>query len=159
MILPDMVGLTIAVHNGRQHVPVLVTENMVGHKLGEFAPTRIFKSHSSAKKVEAARGVRRCRYQPSCATRASPRRSAASSRTWCAASRWATRSRCSPYTPKKGAKLVRKVLESAIANAEHNHEADIDDADGLAHRGRRGAGGEALSTRAPRAAATGSSNA
>ena len=54
MILPDMVGLTIAVHNGRQHVPVLVTENMVGHKLGEFAPTRIFKSHSSAKKVEAA---------------------------------------------------------------------------------------------------------
>ena len=53
MILPDMVGLTIAVHNGRQHVPVLVTENMVGHKLGEFAPTRIFKSHSSAKKVEA----------------------------------------------------------------------------------------------------------
>ena len=52
MILPDMVGLTIAVHNGRQHVPLLVTENMVGHKLGEFAPTRIFKSHSSAKKVE-----------------------------------------------------------------------------------------------------------
>jgi small subunit ribosomal protein S19 len=52
MVIPDMVGLTIAVHNGRQHVPVLVTENMVGHKLGEFAPTRIFKSHSSAKKVE-----------------------------------------------------------------------------------------------------------
>jgi small subunit ribosomal protein S19 len=52
MVLPDMVGLTIAVHNGRQHVPVLVTENMVGHKLGEFAPTRIFKGHSSAKKVE-----------------------------------------------------------------------------------------------------------
>jgi small subunit ribosomal protein S19 len=54
MILPDMVGLTIAVHNGRQHVPVLVTENMVGHKLGEFAPTRVFKSHSSSKRVEAA---------------------------------------------------------------------------------------------------------
>ena len=54
MIVPDMVGLTIAVHNGKQHIPVLVTENMVGHKLGEFAPTRIFKSHSSAKKVEAA---------------------------------------------------------------------------------------------------------
>ena len=41
-----MVGLTIAVHNGRQHIPVLVTENMVGHKLGEFAPTRTFKAHS-----------------------------------------------------------------------------------------------------------------
>ena len=71
--VPDMVGLTIAVHNGRQHVPVLVTENMVGHKLGEFAPTRIFKSHSSAKKVEAV-AVRRCRFQPRCATRASRRR-------------------------------------------------------------------------------------
>ena len=54
MIIPDMVGLTIAVHNGRQHIPVLVTENMVGHKLGEFAPTRTFKAHSGDKKVEAA---------------------------------------------------------------------------------------------------------
>ncbi len=51
MILPDMVGLTIAVHNGRQHVPVLVTENMVGHKLGEFAPTRTFKGHSGTKRA------------------------------------------------------------------------------------------------------------
>ena len=50
MILPDMVGLTIAVHNGRQHVPVLVTENMVGHKLGEFAPTRTYKGHVADKK-------------------------------------------------------------------------------------------------------------
>lgn len=53
MILPDMVGLTIAVHNGRQHVPVLVSENMVGHKLGEFAPTRTFKAHSGDKKTGA----------------------------------------------------------------------------------------------------------
>jgi small subunit ribosomal protein S19 len=51
MVLPDMVGLTIAVHNGRNHVPVLVTENMVGHKLGEFAPTRTFKSHGGDKKA------------------------------------------------------------------------------------------------------------
>ncbi len=50
MILPDMVGLTIAVHNGKQHVPVLVTENMVGHKLGEFAPTRTFRGHAADKK-------------------------------------------------------------------------------------------------------------
>jgi small subunit ribosomal protein S19 len=50
MITPDMVGLTIAVHNGRQHVPVFVTENMVGHKLGEFAPTRTFKGHVANKK-------------------------------------------------------------------------------------------------------------
>jgi small subunit ribosomal protein S19 len=44
-IIPDMVGLTIAIHDGRKHVPVYVTESMVGHKLGEFAPTRIFRSH------------------------------------------------------------------------------------------------------------------
>jgi small subunit ribosomal protein S19 len=46
MIVPDMVGSTIAVHNGKTFVPVFVTENMVGHKLGEFAPTRVFKGHS-----------------------------------------------------------------------------------------------------------------
>lgn len=51
MILPDMVGLTIAVHNGRQHIPVLVNEDMVGHKLGEFAPTRTFRGHSADRKV------------------------------------------------------------------------------------------------------------
>ena len=49
-IVPDFIGLTIAVHNGKQHVPVYITENMVGHKLGEFALTRIFKSHSAAGK-------------------------------------------------------------------------------------------------------------
>jgi small subunit ribosomal protein S19 len=50
-IIPDFVGLTIAVHNGKQHIPVYVTENMVGHKLGEFALTRTFKGHSADKKV------------------------------------------------------------------------------------------------------------
>ncbi|MCP4975188.1 MAG: 30S ribosomal protein S19 [Maribacter sp.] len=49
MITPDFVGLTIAVHNGRQFVPVYVTENMVGHKLGEFSPTRSFRGHAGAK--------------------------------------------------------------------------------------------------------------
>ena len=51
MVLPDMVGLTIAVHNGRQHVPILISENMVGHKLGEFAVTRTFKGHSGDRKT------------------------------------------------------------------------------------------------------------
>ena len=50
--LPDMVGLTIAIHNGRQHVPVLISENMVGHKLGEFAVTRTFKGHSGDRKTK-----------------------------------------------------------------------------------------------------------
>ena len=52
MVVPEMVGLTIAVHNGRQHVPVLVNENMVGHKLGEFASTRTFKGHQADKKAK-----------------------------------------------------------------------------------------------------------
>jgi len=52
-VLPDFVGLTIAIHNGKQHVPVYVTENMVGHKLGEFALTRTFKGHTGDKKVAA----------------------------------------------------------------------------------------------------------
>ena len=53
-IVPDFVGLTFAVHDGRRHVPVFVTENMVGHKLGEFAPTRIFKKHGGVKAKKAA---------------------------------------------------------------------------------------------------------
>lgn len=52
MVVPDMVGLTIAVHNGRQHMPVFVSENMVGHKLGEFAPTRTFRGHIADKKTK-----------------------------------------------------------------------------------------------------------
>ncbi|HKJ18525.1 MAG TPA: 30S ribosomal protein S19 [Xanthomonadales bacterium] len=51
MILPEMVGLTIAVHNGRQHVPILVNDQMIGHKLGEFAPTRTFRAHSGDRKT------------------------------------------------------------------------------------------------------------
>jgi len=52
MIIPDMIGLTIAVHNGRDHVPVLISENMIGHKLGEFAVTRTFKGHSGDRKTK-----------------------------------------------------------------------------------------------------------
>jgi small subunit ribosomal protein S19 len=52
-VIPDFVGLTLAVHNGKQHIPVYVTENMVGHKLGEFAMTRQFKGHSAEKKTAA----------------------------------------------------------------------------------------------------------
>ncbi len=64
-IVPEFVGLTLAVHNGKQHVPVYVTENMVGHKLGEFALTRIFKSHSAVgKRTEEAVGAERRRLAP-----------------------------------------------------------------------------------------------
>jgi small subunit ribosomal protein S19 len=54
-ITPDFVGLTFAVHNGKRHMPVYVTENMVGHKLGEFAPTRTFKGHSGTKAEKGAK--------------------------------------------------------------------------------------------------------
>jgi small subunit ribosomal protein S19 len=55
-IFPQMVGHTIAVHDGRRHVPIYVTENMVGHRLGEFAPTRHFRGHVSSDKSSAAKG-------------------------------------------------------------------------------------------------------
>lgn len=54
-IIPDFIGLTIAVHNGRQHIPVFINENMVGHKLGEFSLTRTFKGHSGDKKTAGSR--------------------------------------------------------------------------------------------------------
>jgi small subunit ribosomal protein S19 len=54
-ITPDMVGLTFGVHNGKRHLPIYVTENMVGHKLGEFAPTRTFKGHSGTKAEKSAK--------------------------------------------------------------------------------------------------------
>lgn len=52
VILPDMIGLTIAVHNGKEHIPVYVSENMVGHKLGEFSMTRTYRGHSADKKAK-----------------------------------------------------------------------------------------------------------
>ena len=52
MVMPEMVGLTIAIYNGRQHVPVVVNEDMVGHKLGEFAPTRTYRGHAADKKAK-----------------------------------------------------------------------------------------------------------
>ena len=52
MIMPEMVGLTIAVHNGRQHVPILINDQMIGHKLGEFAATRTFRGHAGGRKTQ-----------------------------------------------------------------------------------------------------------
>lgn len=59
-VVPEMVGLTFDVHNGRKHIPVFITESMVGHKLGEFSPTRTFRAHSSKKKeISSEKGVSR----------------------------------------------------------------------------------------------------
>src|SRR4029079_16540618 len=158
-IIPDFVGLTMAVHNGKQHVPVYVTENMVGHKLGEFALTRIFKSHSAVGKrtEEAVGGDRRGPPGAGAPGAAAPAAAAPAAAPAAAAGekRWKTKpvraargllarkggpgaARFSPrrgrvvaamtrgkpvdqainilaYTPKKGAALIRKLLESAIA--------------------------------------------
>ena len=62
MIIPTMIGLTIAVHNGRQHVPVFVSEEMIGHKLGEFAPTRTYRGHAADKKAYLSRTRTRLEY-------------------------------------------------------------------------------------------------
>ena len=71
-ITPDAVGLTFAVHNGRKFVPVFVTENMVGHKLGEFAPTRTFHGHSGDKKAKVAAGAGPVGAAPAAAPAATP---------------------------------------------------------------------------------------
>ena len=77
-VMPEFVGLTLAVHNGRQHIPVYVTENMVGHKLGEFAMTRIFKSHSAVgKRTEEIVGERRPHATPGAPVVAPPAAAAA----------------------------------------------------------------------------------
>ena len=125
MVLPDMVGLTLAIHNGRQHVPILVNENMVGHKLGEFAVTRTFKGHAADKKVEvrnktmqATAKLSRVHISPQkCRLVADQVRGLSVERAL----------EILTFSQKKAAQLVRKVLESAIANAEHNEGADVDE--------------------------------
>ena len=155
-ILPDFVGLTIAVHNGKQHVPVYVTENMVGHKLGEFSHTRIFKGHSKAGSAQAAAAAAAAADRKSTPTPARRRRQGRRQRrrrrkadgmNTTAKLRGVRLSaqkgrlvadlirgkkveqalNILQFSPKKSAVIIRKVLESAIANAEHNDGADVDE--------------------------------
>jgi small subunit ribosomal protein S19 len=88
-IVPDFIGLTIAVHNGKQHVPVYISDQMVGHKLGEFAMTRTFKGHSADRKTAAPAPVRKSAWKPGhrSAAHGSRRRRGGWWPTWCAASR------------------------------------------------------------------------
>jgi large subunit ribosomal protein L22 len=116
MIMPEMVGLTLAVHNGRQHVPVLVNEEMVGHKLGEFAATRTYRGHAAdtmevAAKLTGARLSAQKARLVADQIRGKGVEQALDTLT---------------FSTKKGAEIIKKVLESAIANAEHNEGADVD---------------------------------
>lgn len=124
MILPQMVGLTISVHNGSIHVPVIVNEQMVGHKLGEFAPTRTYRGHGIDKKsknkvltMEVTAKLRGAAI------------SAQKVRLVADEIRGKSIERALDiltFSNKKATKLVKKCLESAIANAEYNNGLDID---------------------------------
>src|ERR1044072_8885039 len=121
-IFPEMVGHTIAVHDGRKHVPVFVSEQMVGHKLGEFAPTRTFRGHSGDRQAQVKKQARaQAKW-----VRMSPRkarlvldnirgRTVPEARTVLA------------FTPRAAAREIDKVLRSAVANAEANHNLAGDD--------------------------------
>ena len=156
-ILPQFVGLTFGVYNGQKHIPVMVTEEMVGHKFGEFAPTRTFYGHSSDRKAKRASGpsARRgfCRFgsrrfigREADMSKSSRERALAENE----AKAIARMLRVSPqklnlvaqlirgkkvataladleFSRKRIARDVRKCLESAIANAENNHDLDVDD--------------------------------
>ena len=161
-ILPQFVGLTFGVYNGQKHIPVLVTEEMVGHKFGEFAPTRTFYGHSSDRKAKRATG-------PAAPGAAAPAAAAPAAGSTLRLERTnmskkareralaeneakavARMLRVSPqklnlvaqlirgkkvasaladleFSRKRIARDVRKCLESAIANAENNHDLDVDD--------------------------------
>ena len=176
-ILPQFVGLTFGVYNGQKHIPVIVTEEMVGHKFGEFAPTRSFYGHSSDRKAKrstsapaAGGGAARLRHRPAADREArrsfmskKERERALSDTEAKAVSRML---RVSPqklnllaqlirgkkvstaladleFSRKRIARDVRKCLESAIANAENNHDLDVDDLVVAAGPCRQGAGDQA----------------
>ncbi len=160
-ILPQFVGLTFGVYNGQKHIPVLVTEEMVGHKFGEFAPTRTFYGHSSDRKAKRAAGPGAAarppplpRRRPRARVEGGGRRMSKKSRERALpeneAKAVARMLRVSPqklnlvaglirgkkvaaaladleFSRKRIARDVRKCLESAIANAENNHDLDVDD--------------------------------
>ena len=144
-IIPEMVGLTFAVHNGRKFVPVFVTENMVGHKLGEFSPTRTFHGHSGDRKAAAGPGGG----APAAAPAARRRQEVSGTKETDMARAVLRRFRQSPrkvrmvadmirgrpvadamsilrLQQRKAAKMLSKVLGSAIANATENEKADAD---------------------------------
>ena len=135
-ILPQFVGLTFGVYNGHKHIPVLVTEDMVGHKLGEFSPTRTFHGHSGSDE-EGEEGldgqaITRARSRRPSGHSHRPRTSArarASSTSWRnpSAGRRRSGAQRTDLLAEADRRQVKKILQSAIANAENNHDLDVDD--------------------------------
>ncbi len=134
-ILPQFVGLNFGVYNGQKHIPVLVTEEMVGHKFGEFAPTRMFYGHAAAKAPsgpDAGERVRERVLKDNEAqaalrmVRTSPQKLNLVAQL-IRGKKVASALADLQFSHKRIAKDVRKCLESAIANAENNHDLDVDD--------------------------------
>ena len=159
-IIPEMVGHTIAVHDGRKHVPVYITESMVGHKLGEFAPTRTFRFHAGQETRAAvgADGVR-----PTTKTNERPGhpgpgplrphvglQGPRGARPHPGQGRRATPTRSCEFSERDAAIVVRKCLRSAVANAEHNDGLDPRRAVRLGLLRRRGPDAQALAPPGPR---------
>ena len=154
-VFPEMVGHTIAVHDGRKHVPVFVSESMVGHKLGEFAPTRTFRGHSGARRAldgedgrEAEPRRRWCARAP--ATCASRRARRAWSPTRSAACRCDEARTLLAFSTRGAARDIAQLIDSAAANAEANHELVADDLRIADDPRRRGPDAEALARPRPR---------
>ena len=116
-ILPSFVGHTIAIHDGRKHVPVYITEDMVGHKLGEFAPTRTFKGHNKRIKMEVQAIARNIRISPRKVRIVADLIRGKSAGEALSILR---------NTPKAASSVVEKALRSAMANAENNNNMNID---------------------------------
>ena len=126
-ILPEMVGLTFAVHNGKKFVPVFVTENMVGHKLGEFSPTRTFHGHAADKKAKAAKKEGRDMESKAIAKfqRVSPRKTRLVARNVQGLGVEEAMNLLR-FTPNKPAGVLYGVVKSALANASQLGGVDVD---------------------------------
>ena len=136
MIFPDFVGHTMAVYNGRKHVPVFITENMVGHRLGEFAPTRTFRGHE--KRTDRSTG---CALMRVSATAKYQRGSTRKTRLVTEAIKGRPVEEAAAllrFMPQAAAASVARVLKSAAANAENNHNLAADElvvVDAIANEG------------------------
>ena len=159
-IFPDMVGHTIAVHDGRKHVPVFVSEQMVGHKLGEFAPTRTFRGHAGDRQAQGAEGPLVAATQTAGAGRARGgqvgpplgAQGAGRARRTSAGAACPRRGRSSRSRSARPRREIEKVLRSAVANAETNPllHWNGDDLDRQGRLRRRGPDAEALAPARPR---------
>ena len=158
-ITPDMVGHTIAVHDGRKHVPVYISEAMVGHKLGEFAPTRTFRYHAGPGEVGAAMSTDRHRCPPAPRAHARPTKVRQVLQPDPGPGRRHRARHARALRARRSRPTSTKLLDSAVANAEHNDNVPGRRAVRRPRVRRRGPHGEALAAPCPRSRAPASASA